>query len=608
MVKDRISASSAPKDSTRDQKVLEEVFRMSAVEAESWVLFLRLTRQGKGNPSSSQQDQLVRDLRRRSMVPLEGVEDLPPHVVGRVTEEGKLASIVHSFDLENLVEFPEIFSGLLPSLPVDNAFLRKLHAFVDTGFDYRYLRRLILHEPELARKVVDLLRQVVELDSCCANASHLLLDWYQSQGQWTEAAEEARRFRNSTVFSYEAATLDLAEVLSLHGKTDEAVRALDPVGRLGYSNDFAERIPYLQAYYRAREVQTLEDAALLEDNLEDFFATLVEWMKEYMPGLLEDAIEQYAALPGVVLPTPKGTWASNDPFSLFALLYLSFAFRSKEWPDPPAEMFACAGDSTYAVSHGVDESIHRSRRGLFRVTRRLGETDDRALVQVHDFFTGEILKVLLPYAKGAERAADGSSFRAQLVPWQGVWIPRGTPELLDTSKSQGVVPVRTWFADIFSPLKGAWVPLVTDASTGLVMAGDPSPYLAGGPLVRALGKAHQSWGFLPEVLITREGFPFTDPTGRTAGSWQEPRVASSIEQLRSPPQGLRTVSLLKPWVETWGIRHISNGEALDREMASRRESLSEFLKTGKIPSHPERRTEIPSNRYDLRTGHIQRAG
>ncbi len=395
--------------------MLETLYHMAPQEAEVWARFTKMAREGGDHPSRQQQDAVVRYLRRKSLVPLDGTMDLPPHVVGRVSERGSDSSVIHSFDLENLIEFPEIFPCLLSDTPSDASPVKKFYAFVDGSLDGRYPRRFIVSHPDLGRKTADLLHQMLQLDPKCTNAHLMLLEWYHSQGMWPAATEEARRFRAATLSSYEAASLDLSTVLSMQGRTEDALKALEPEKDRTYSRDFAKRIPYLRDFLRAKAIHSVEDAALLLDSLYDFLHGLIEWMQEFMPRALEDAAAQYGDQVGSAFPTGNTTEIMLDPKSLSALLYIAFAFRSKTWPDTPAEIFAYFASGTYSVMQTIDRAIHETRRGLFRLTRRVAESEAHVLAHVEDLLTAETLKAYLSGPPQAPAIPEGAVFRASGV-------------------------------------------------------------------------------------------------------------------------------------------------------------------------------------------------
>ena len=586
LTKRSVASEPASREAPSDQTVLETLYHMAPQEAEVWARFAKLAREGGNHPSKAQQDAMVRYLRRKSLVPLDGTVDLPPHVVGRVSERGSDGSVIHNFDLENLVEFPEIFPCLLSGAPSDARSVKIFHAFVDGSLDDRYPRRFIVSHPDLGRKTADLLHQLLQQDPECTNTHLLLLEWYHSQGMWPAATDEARRFRAATVASYELASLDLSAVLSMQGRTEEALKALEPERDRAYSTDFTKRVPYFRDFFRATAIQSVEDAAVLFENLYDFFHTLLRWMQESMPGAFEEAVEQYGDLVGSAFPTGSTKEIMSDPKSLSALLYISFAFRSKTWPDTPAEVFAHFASGTYSVMQTIDRAIHETRRGLFRLTRQVGESEARVLAHVEDLLTGDILKAYLLGPSQAPALAEGAVFRAQLVPWEGLWVPRSPVELVPGPEpgESPLAPFRVWFADTHSPQKDAWVCLVEDADSRLLTTADAAAYLNAGIVVDTLAKTHKERGYLPDILITRAGFPFTDPTGRTSASWRVPRVAESLQGFQSPPPNLRSVSLLQPWVETWGVRHLADTKAIDEVMAPLWSKLSEFIERGKPPS------------------------
>ena len=411
-------------------------------------------------------------------------------------------------------------------------------------------------------------------------AHHLLLDLFESEGRWEEAEGEADRSAALPLAPQAAgaARLDLAEVLSAQGRWEEAVAALEPPLVPSTESPIGRGLAHFRAAHQARVLRTIEDVSHWTEDLVDYLGMTTAGAERLMPGALDEAIETYGRLPEWTEAMRAGVEDSPLETTLSFHLYFAFAHRSAEWPDPPAEALGRGSSAPYALARLVDQAIHGSRHGQFQVVEIRGTGQVRRFLRARDILSREELKISFAPSTAPDDPLDrvGAVFRAHLVPWGDLWFCRGPVEILPRPVDAPLGPVgpRVWFAAVANPQEEFWASYVIEGSLGLVSGVESEHYVAPGPVRRALEMAHRTNRRLPDLLVTTDGFPFVDPSGRTATSWREPAVAPFAEVLSSPDPSARTadggasvphaVSLLKPWVETFGVRHVTDPDAVAR--------------------------------------------
>ena len=196
-------------------------------EARMWALLMQAARLEGTKQGKVIADHLYRTMTASSLVPLDGKVDLPPHVIGRVSLKGTQASMIHSFDLDNLRQFPGAFalmeSGRDPDLPSLLDFL----VLLERQTDWTYLRRILAtRAPD---RVEFLLRKALQRQPDHGPTHHLLMEMQESQGRLEESVEEGRRFTemSSSPGDVESGILDLAEVLTLQNRHDQAIAEIE---------------------------------------------------------------------------------------------------------------------------------------------------------------------------------------------------------------------------------------------------------------------------------------------------------------------------------------------------------------------------------------------
>jgi hypothetical protein len=562
---------------TPERRVLESLLGLSSDEAEVWQSLVEAAKREGTMVGRAMANRFANRLKARSLVPLDAEEDLPPHVVGRVSLTGTEASVIHSFDLDNLSQFPRAMEALVQPEPTEIQ-IESFREFLEKQTDEAYLRRVVLGRTRLRAET--LLREALRQRPALEEAHHLLLDLFESEGRWEEAEGEARRYASLPLAPQAAATarLDLAEVLSAQDRWEEAVAALDPPLGLPTYGPIGEGLGHFRAAHQARALRTIEDVSHWTEDLVDFLGMTTAEAGRLMPGALDEAIETYGALPEWIEVMRAGLEDSPLETTLSFHLYFAFAHRSAEWPDPPAEALGRGSSVPYALARLVDLAIHGSRHGQFQVVETLGTGPGRRLLRAQDVLSREELEISFAPSTAPDDPLDrvGALFRAHLVPWGNLWFCRGPVEILPGPVDAPLGPIgpRLWFAAVANPQEEFWASYVIEGSLGLVSGIEAEHYEAPGPVRRALEMAYRTNRRLPDLLVTADGFPFVDPSGRTATSWREPVVTPFAEALSPADPSARkadggaplphAVSLLKPWVETFGIRHVTDPQAVAR--------------------------------------------
>jgi hypothetical protein len=321
------------------------------------------------------------------------------------------------------------------------------------------------------------------------------------------------------------------------------------------------------------------DSEFVSNELAQFLFSLEEESLQLMPGVKDDALREYKHLPEWELVTEAG--ADDRPLedSLSFGLYFAFAHTSPDFPDYPGEILSAMTRMPYSLDRLVDRAIHQSLSGRFMVVSAQGNGRERRLIRARDLLSRNTLTVSFAPAEGSPNDdllnKPGTVFRAHLVPWGDLWFVRGPLTYLP----DGVEPsaqgddLRLWFANVVKAEEEAWAALVLDGDTGMIPGIEASPYAAPGALVRALQMAHRVTRHLPDLLITPDGFPFVDRSGRTISSWRERRVMTMAQVIamsktkvgrdhEEPHPTPQAVSLLKPWVEVFGVRHVTDAKAV----------------------------------------------
>ena len=553
--------------------VMTTLLGLPAEDAHMWALLMKAaelegTKQGKAIANH-----LYRTMTASSLVPLDGRVDLPPHVIGRVSLKGNQVSMIHSFDLENLRQFPGAFALMLSRRDPDLPSLLNFLVLLERQTDWTYLRRILAtRAPD---RVEYLLRMALERQPDHGPTHHLLMEMLESQGRLEESMEEGRRFTemSSTPGDVEAGILDLAEVLTLQNRHDQAIAEIEASKRRRVTPEFLNAAKDLRDTQEARVLRSPADASVITDDLMEFLIVLADEAETFLPGANQDALKEYASLPEWTMVEKAGLDDRPMKDTLSFLLYFAFAHSSPSFPDYPADFISAADYHVYASARLVDLAIHRSRFGQFEFMGARGEGKERRLMEVRDVLTREVLKVSFAPSNREPAyplAKAGSLFRALLVPWGDLWFVRGPlTSPIDGSTRQSTGP-HLWYADLVATGGGAWTAYVMDGDSTMIVGTAVSAFCAPGAVVRALQMAYRITSSLPDLLVTPEGFPFVDESGRTSSSWRERPVipldqamnGSSVDRAGGRPlqPWLQPVSLLKPWVETFGIRHVSDTE------------------------------------------------
>jgi len=552
--------------------VLEKLWDIPPEEAAAWLLITAAAKAEGSIKGRTLANRFANHLKSRGMLPLDSTEDLPPHIIGRVSLASTEASVIHSFDLDNLSGFPDAMKALASDGPSDGGVPTGFLVFLDRQPDLAYLRRVTLaRNPTRAEA---LLRSAIAHHSRPGPAHYLLLDLLESQSRWKEATEEARRFvdRSSEASEIEVGLINLAEILCARGLPEQAASILSAPPSWTPTPGYIESLPAMTEVFAARGLRTPGDADLLTSDLMGFLRFVREQANELLPGALEEALKTYRHLPEWTAVEKAGVEDRPMEETLSFDLYLTLAHRSAEWPDPLAEVLYRHHSKTYALGRQIDEAIHRSRCGRFEVVQASGADDQRRLITLRDLLTHEELRISFAPSSGPEDLLDraGTVFRAHLVPWGGLWFVRGPVEIPDDTRApEGP---RLWWVDMLHIKEEFWAAYVIEGTMGLAASAVAEHYAAPGPVTRALAMAFRTTGHLPDLLVSPEGFPYVDPSGRTATSWREP-AALPMGAVLAPPGSVpaqswpHPVSLLKPWVETFGIRHVT--DALSVEKATR---------------------------------------
>jgi hypothetical protein len=531
----------------------------------------------------------VHALKSRTLLPLDATEDLPPHLVGQVALDGTRASVVHSFDLDNLRQFPFALEALVEGPDPTDAQVEASREFLEDQRDGAYLRRAVMGGNRA--RVEQVLRGALRRDPYSEGAHHLLLEFLESEARWEESTEEAERYAS---LGWEpsatgSALLDLAEVLSVQGRSEEAVAALDRPRPPQADGGLWPWLGAFRSVHEARALRTVDDVVHATAHLADYLAMVAAEAEKFMPGAFDEAVEAYRALPEWT-ERPRGDGEESTPEDTNSFhLYFAFAHRSNEWPDPPSEALSRGLFACYGLDRLVDRAIHGSRSGEFQVSEVRASGPGRRLLRVRDVLTREELAVSLSGARSPGDPLDtvGTVFRAHLVPWGDLWFCRGPVEVASGTENAPAAPAgpRLWFAAVTNPRKEVWTSFVIEGALGLVAGIEAENYVAPGPVTRALESSYRSQRGLPDLLVTDDGYPFVDPSGRTATSWREPAVRRLEDAFRAPgpPRtGIahgggpfpHPVSLLKPWVETFGVRHVTDPRVVARATREFRTVLS----------------------------------
>jgi len=144
-MKTRRNAPASPRESSPapERRVLERLLGLSSDEAEVWEYLVEAAKREGTMAGRAMTQRFVNRLKARSLVPLDAEEDLPPHVVGRVSLTGTEASVVHSFDLDNLSQFPLAMEALVEPKPTEIQ-IEAFRGFLEKQTDGAYLRRVVL--------------------------------------------------------------------------------------------------------------------------------------------------------------------------------------------------------------------------------------------------------------------------------------------------------------------------------------------------------------------------------------------------------------------------------------------------------------------------------
>jgi tetratricopeptide (TPR) repeat protein len=548
--------------------ILSKLWGLEPDETPGWLKLAAAARAEKTPLGRRLANEFANHLRSRDMVPLDSTEDLPPHVVGHVALSGTKVSLVHSFDLDNLSGFPGAMEVLASDGPLRDGAPEPFLRFLNEQSDMAYLRRVVLtRNPARAE---ELLRASAARGSAAGPARHLLLDLLESQGRWKEATEEARRGSEmaSPPGDPAHALLDLLEVLAAQGRHEEALRELSGPTAAELCTAMGRSPSILRASFRARALGSPADATHVSYGLAELVGLVKGQADSFMPGVREEAMETYARLPEWTELQQRGLDDLPMEETLTFGLYFAFAHRSAEWPDPPAEALYRHRSLTYGLVRPIDQAIHQSRHGRFQIARSTGSRGQRRMLLARDVLSQQELKVSFVPSAGVDDELDkpGTVFRSHLVPWQGLWFVRGALEIQDDLS--GPHGPRLWFVDMIHPKEEVWVAYVIEGEHGLVASAEVEPYPSPGAVTRALAMALRTLGHLPDLLVSPPEFPFVDPTGRTASSWREAPISPMDQTFASAagptwPSWPRPVSLLKPWIETFGVRHVTGRAAVE---------------------------------------------
>ncbi len=549
--------------------LLSKLWGLDSDEIATWLKLVAAAKAEKTPLGRRLADEFANHLRSHNMVPLDSTEDLPPHVVGHVSLSGTKASVVHSFDLDNLSGFRGAMEALASEEPLKDGVPEPFLRFLNEQSDLAYLRRVVLaRNPARAE---ELLRASAAHDSPAGPAHHLLLDLLESQGRWKEATEEAWRCRKvaSPPDDLAKAILDLLEVLSAQGRHEEVLRELSGPAAAKLFPTTEGGLSFLRASFEARALRSTEEATHVSCGLAELVSFVKGRSDSFLPGAREEAMETYARLPEWIELQQRGLDVLPMEETLSFGLYFAFAHRSDESPDPPAEVLYRHRARPYGFVRPIDQAIHQSRHGRFQVVRSTGSGGNRRMLVVRDVLSLEELKVSFIPSAGADDELDKPEtiLRGHLVPWEGLWFVRGALEIQDDST--GPHGPRLWFVDMIWPKDGLWVAYVIDGERGLAASAEVEHYPSPGAVTRALSRALHTVGHLPDLLVSPEEFPYVDPTGRTASSWREATVSPMDRTCSSPtgssfPSWPHPVSLLKPWIEVFGVRHVTDRTAVER--------------------------------------------
>lgn len=599
MSRRRHQAPARPEPAIEDsgaQGVLETFLALSPDDAAGWLHLVEAARHEGTARGKALANLYARHLQTRNQVPLDSTEDLPPHIVGRVSLASTDASVVHSFDLDNLSGFREAIDVLASDGPLGGAATGPFLRFLDDQSDMAYLRRVVLvRNPS---RVENLLRAAIAQGPSGGPARLLLLDLLESRGRWKDATTEAQKAVDaaSPPDDLAKALLDLLELLSAQGFHEEALMTLSGPVAEKLSPTMERGLGILRASFGARALRSAEDAAYVSNRLAEIVGFVSAQADTTMSGALEEAMETYARLPEWTKLEERGLDDQPMEETLSFGLYFAFAHRSDEWPDPPAETIYRHQSQAWGFVRPIDQALHRLRHGRFQVVRSTGPGGTRRMLTVRDLLIQEELKVSFvpPTARGDELDKPGTTFRGLLVPWEGLWFVRGALEIQEDSS--GPLGPRLWFVDMIHPEEGFWAAYVIEGDFGLAASAEAEHYAAPGPVTRALAQALRTTGHLPDLLVSPEGFPYVDPSGRTATSWREAPVLpmSSVIPAPTSPALLtwpHPVSLLKPWVETFGVRHVTDTQAVAkatqkfREVVTRGVARRKARRVGTVDPH-----------------------